>query len=310
MSKPVILDLDTGIDDSMALALSVLDPGINLLGTICSYGNVTVENSVFNTRYMLDLFCAYHIPVFRGEGHSLTSNYFIRHTVSARIHGQDGLGDIGLPVDRSYTPDPEWEAFLLEQIEACGADLSLVTTGPLTNLATFLAHYPRQAGKIGRVISMGGALIFPGNTSECSEANISQDPEAAKIVMESGIPFVLVPLDVTEKSRITLAMTAGWKASGLPGRGELARMVEYYISQHEEKTECYVHDPSAVTFVTHPDCFSTIARYLTVETEGPYRGRVVGDKNRIRAREVNTRICLDVDDAAVGAYINKLFLRA
>jgi purine nucleosidase len=307
MRRPVILDLDTGIDDSVALALAVHDLQIQLLGVVASYGNVTVENSVYNTRHMLDLFGATEIPVYCGLSHSLSSERFDRSVVSARIHGQDGLGDIGMSVDRSYPVNRQWEPFLWEAIHTYAQDLVIVTTGPLTNLAWFLQQHPEVGVHLGLVVCMGGAALFPGNVTPWAEANISQDPLAAKIVMESGAPVVLVPLDVTEKSRITRAMTDRWAACGRPGRKELARMVSYYIDQHPGKTECYVHDPSAVTYVTHPEFFAALSRPLTVLTDGPERGRVVGDLSRIRTQG-STRVCLDVHDMELVSTLNAVLV--
>lgn len=307
--RPVILDLDTGIDDSMALALSVIDEHIELLGVTTTYGNVSTEVSCANSRFMLDLFGAPHIPVIKGYEHAMTTTAFQRDVVSARIHGEDGLGDIGLEVPPYEDNGIGYDQFMLEMIETYGKELTIITTGPMTNIAMLLQQHPEVKEHIGSIVSMGGAVMFPGNITPYAEANIHKDPEATRLVAQSGVPFTLVGLDVTTKSFMTREHTSQWIATGKDSAVILARMVEYYMSQHMKPEECFLHDPSAVMYVIDPGLFTTVKRNITVVTEGESRGRTIGDMERRREKSPLNRLCLDVDHLRLSEYIHDQYMR-
>ena len=315
----MILDLDTGIDDSIALFLAATSSEVNLLGVVGTYGNVTTDVGARNSLSILALAGREDVPVFEGQYHSLTSNYFYPNPISQRIHGKNGTGNIGLPEARRGVEKGDGVDWLVGMMRQYDGELVYVATGPLTNLATALKREPALKDFKGRVVSMGGALTVRGNVSHYAEANIAQDPEAAKLCYESGLDITLVGLDVTMRSRLTANDALAWakastqsahKASTQVG-ALLSQMLLYYIENMRALPDSvYVHDPSAVICALHPDFFTILSLPLTVETEGEDRGRTVVSTARITQKNCPTKACLDVNSTKVEDYLRLNIFRA
>jgi purine nucleosidase len=300
----IILDLDTGIDDAMALAIAIIDPEINILGISTTYGNVVTTKSCVNTKYLLDLFHRDDIPVVKGLDHALDAKDFFPDEISREIHGEDGLANLNLNVKEYKEEDYEYFVpFYLRMIDKYHDDITIVTTGPLTNTAYLLETHPEEMRHVSKIVSMGGAIIFPGNINNGVEANINQDPRSAKIVMECGIHNTIVPLDVTEKSRTLRSDLKKWREHNTEISSLYADLVDYYIDQHPMKDECYNHDPLAVIYCSHSDCFTTIDLNCTVLLD-ECPGRIVGNLDKIRDHRKDTTLCLDVDADKIDQFIN------
>jgi purine nucleosidase len=302
--KNIILDLDTGVDDSLALALAIADKNINLLGVTTTYGNVQTKRSCINSSFILNLLKQNNIPVLKGLDHALLKDTFKRNAISSKIHGKNGLGNIEEEFD-SFDKNKyqDFISFVLNMIKKYDGDLSFVTTGPLTNVAYLLENYKNEITKINEVVSMGGAIIYPGNVSNNSEANIHQDPHAAKIVLESELKSVIVPLDVTQKARINHEDILIWNDKINKTSRIFYKMLTHYMRQHPNPDQCYIHDPSAVMYCINPSLFTTLDKDLTVlENKNDY-GRIVGDLNKIRSTTPSSTICLDVKADELSSYI-------
>lgn len=297
--KKVILDLDTGIDDSIALAFAARHPRIELLGVTGTYGNVETAVGVRNTLDVLALTGCSDVPVFAGESHALANTVFHRHAASVRIHGENGTGQVVLPRSSRAVETESAIDFLIRSMREHQSDLTIITTGPLTNLATVLLREPELRNWRGQIVSMGGAVTVRGNVSRFAEANISQDPEAAQLVLESGLMVTLVPLDVTMRSRLTAADAARWRTEGSLAGRLLGDMLDYYLANTLGTDETYIHDPSAVVCALHPEFFTMFPCFMTVETDGADRGRTIVDHRRLRDKSPQTRFCLDVDTSKV-----------
>lgn len=299
--KKLILDLDTGIDDSMALAYAVGSPDFELIGVTGTYGNVYTEVGAQNALNILQVLGRQDIPVFCGAKHSLTEDAFHRHEVSARIHGENGVGDIDLPVAVRPIEKKNAVDFLIGAITKYRQELVIVATGPLTNLALALQQAPLLKEIIGPVVIMGGALTVPGNVSPYAEANISKDPYAAKFLFESGLDITMVGLDVTQRSQLTKQDTQTWREVKTMSGRVFADMVDYYIAQHPHSggTASYLHDPSAVVCAAHPEWFTMLPMHMTVVTEGEGAGRTIGDPNQLRTPGPNVKVCVQVDSEKV-----------
>ncbi len=297
----MILDLDTGIDDALAIAYAVGSPEVDLIGITGTYGNVLVEQGVRNSLAILDLLGRPDVPVFRGIEHSSTTESFEVLPISAFIHGVNGIGEVEIP-DSDRTPDPRSAVdFIIEATEKYGKDLVYVPTGPLTNLAAAIKKEPSIVEKIGRVVLMGGALTACGNVNAWSEANISQDPDAADFVFRSGIPATMVGLDVTLQTLLTYKETATWRDLGTPAGAFLADMTDYYIKAYETTAPhlggCGLHDPLAVGVAIDPSLVTTLAINMQVDTEGATRGRTIGDNTRLNDPNKTMEACVGVDVA-------------
>lgn len=300
----VILDLDTGIDDAMALAIAIIEPEINILGISTTYGNVVTTKSCVNTQYLLDLFNIKDIPIVKGLDHSLDDKTFFPDKISRKIHGEDGLGNLN-PITKEYCKEDyeDFIPFYLRMINLHKNDITIITTGPLTNTAYLIENHPNEMNNVSEIISMGGAIIFPGNINSNVEANINQDPRAAKIVMESKVHNTIVPLDVTEKARTLRKDSNKWRLYNTKLSIFFSNIVDYYIDQHPMKDECYIHDPSAVIYCVHRDFFKTIDLNCTVLLDESV-GRIVGNLEKIRDSRKDTTLCIDVDADKLSNFIN------
>ncbi|MEK5400150.1 nucleoside hydrolase [Paenibacillus sp. FSL K6-2859] len=304
----MILDLDTGIDDGMALAYAIGNPEIELIGVTGIYGNVYTEVGVQNVLNILNMCNAQEIPVFAGENHAMCKDVFNRLEVSARIHGANGVGQIHMEQSPQQKEKKNAVDFLVESATKYGDELVIVATGPLTNLAMALKRAPEMKDKMGRVVIMGGALTIPGNVSPYTEANISQDPEAAKYLFESGVDVTMVGLDVTQRSILTNENTRNWRNTGTLAGKTYADMIDYYISQHDEIQGCYLHDPSAVINALHPEFFTMVSMHMTVITQGEAVGRTIGNPQKLREANPNVKVCIQVDSQALVQHLNETLM--
>ena len=304
----MILDLDTGIDDAMALAYAIGSKEIELIGVTGTFGNVYTEVGVQNVMNILNMCNVNEIPVFAGASHAMNQDHFNRLEVSARIHGENGVGQVEIETSPKEIETKSAVDFLIESVKKYGKELVIVPTGPLTNLAMVLKKAPEIKDMMGRVVLMGGALTVPGNVNQYTEANISQDPEAAKYVFESGVDVTMVGLDVTTRSILTKADTQSWRETGSVAGKTYADMVDYYISQHFEVEGCYLHDPSAAINAVHPEYFTMLPMHMTVITEGEAEGRTIGNPKKLRDPNPNVKVCIGVDSQALVKDLNETLL--
>lgn len=193
----VILDVDTGIDDALALMQAVLWERTELKAVMCVAGNVGVDQVYANTKYILEAINAPSIPVGKGAVRPLIE----AHKEASHIHGVSGLGARQIPVD-SLELNINAIEILKKTILEHPNEIVLVALGPLTNIALFVRTYPEVASKVQQIVVMGGA-IESGNATAVAEFNFWHDPEAAEIVLTSGLNIRLFPLDVFNQSRVS-----------------------------------------------------------------------------------------------------------
>ncbi|MFC6165662.1 nucleoside hydrolase [Lactiplantibacillus dongliensis] len=297
--RKMILDLDTGIDDAMAIAYAVGAPDVDLIGIISSYGNVVVEQAAHNSLQILELLGATDVPVFVGEPHSSTTEHFDVMAISAQIHGVNGIGEVQLPEPKRQPEQQSGVDFLIDAVHQYGADLTLVPTGPLTNLAAAIKKAPDIASTIGNVTIMGGALTVPGNVSHFAEANINQDAEAANAVFTSKINLTMVGLDVTLRTLLTTKETGQWRDLKTTAGEKFADIVDYYIDAYKVTSPhlqgCALHDPLAVGVALDPSFVSTLKLNMFVQASGEDYGRTIGDPARLTDAHPNVTVALTVD---------------
>ena len=294
----LVLDLDTGIDDAMALAYALGSPEVELVGVVTSYGNVTVDEAVRNTAALLDLLGHPEVPVYRGLERPIAAGVpFEPPTGVRRIHGENGLGG-RWPGGWCHAAPRDGLAFL-EKVAEGEDDVVYVPTGPLTNLAALLGRAPALAGALSRVTFMGGALAVPGNVTPCAEANVHNDPEAADAVLRSGLPTRMIGLDVTHQAILTREDTSRWRALGSAAGRFLADVVDHYIGVYERNNPgmggCALHDPLAVAAAIDPTLVGCLPANLRVDLDGATRGRTVCDPERLRDAEKDCEVALTVD---------------
>lgn len=269
-SRPIILDVDTGIDDAWAIAYALNSPTLDVLGITTGYGNADVETTTHNTLLMVQLL-GRDTPVYRGAERPLVRPW---DGPVPSIHGQNGMGDVILPALTRHAERLEAAQFILDAVQTSTKKVTLVAVARLTNVARVLLYDPTIKTRIDRIILMGGAAFCPGNVSAVAEANIWGDPEAADLVFQSGIPITMVGLDVTMKTRLTRRDLEHLDPS-LPVSSILKEATNFYINayQHGDASIdewCPLHDPLAVAVAEEPSLIHTHPYSVRVETKGEW----------------------------------------
>jgi purine nucleosidase len=272
--------MDPGVDDALAIMLALRSPELKVLGISTVSGNVPVEKGTRNTLRILSFLGRHDIPVYGGAGRPL-----VREAIYATdVHGPEGMGEALLP-DPGTLPAGDGIEFLVEAISAHPDEITLIATGPLTNLALAEERSPGILGRLNRLIVMGGAIEEPGNITPVAEFNFYVDPHAARRVVQSGAPLTLVTLDATH--RVELGMeTIRQRIIPLktPTSQFIAAALRTWISFGERlygRAVVHLHDPLAVGVAIDPSLFNFAPVFLDVETEGLLTvGQVVSDRRQ------------------------------
>jgi inosine-uridine nucleoside N-ribohydrolase len=293
---PVLVDCDPGLDDALALLLVLASPELELLGVTTVAGNQTVDRTTANALRVLELAGRQDVPVAAGAAAPIAGEL----VVAADAHGDSGLGEFDLPPPRSRPVAASAVDLLAEQLHVAEKAPTVLALGPLTNLALLLALRPDAAGRIDRLVLMGGA-IAEGNMTASAEFNIWTDPEAAARVFESGLDVTMVGLDVTNRAVLTSADADSLRSTG-PVGSAAAAMLHFYLGFYEEAYEhggAPIHDALAVAHVVQPGMLTVLERHVDVELEGICRGRTVVDmRRRTTLPTPNAKVAVDVDAQA------------
>jgi inosine-uridine nucleoside N-ribohydrolase len=269
MTTPILLDCDPGHDDAIALLLALASPEVKLLGVTTVSGNQTLAKTTANAIRVLDHVGRHDIPVAAGAPRPWLRE---RH-VAAEVHGETGLDGPELPPPSRQPESAHAIDWIANALTASTRPVTLVPTGPLTNVALFLARYPELATKIERVVLMGGAF-GEGNVTPAAEFNIWADPEAAQRVFASGLDLTMVGLDVTHKALMTPAHAERLGASGRAG-GLVADLYAFYSRFHASSygwDAAPVHDAVALAHVIDGSLLTTRHCGAVVDT-GPELAR-------------------------------------
>jgi inosine-uridine nucleoside N-ribohydrolase len=288
-----ILDCDPGHDDAIALLLALASPEINVLGVTTVSGNQTLEKTTANAIRVLDHIGRRDVPVAAGANRPLVRE---RQT-AAEVHGESGLDGPRLPPP-SRTPEQahaiDWIAStVMESPEP----ITLIATGPLTNIALLVARYPELEARLSRIVLMGGA-IGEGNTTPAAEFNIWADPEAASRVFQSGAEVTMVGLDVTHRALMTPAHTQRLAAAGRAGK-LVADLYDFYARFHESRygwDGAPVHDAVAVAHVIDPTLLTTTHCGVVIDTAPePSRGRTHVDTRHAMGWAPNCHAAVEIE---------------
>lgn len=294
--EKVIIDVDTGIDDALAIAYAIHSPVLDVCGITTTFGNITVEEATRNTLQVLELLDAASIPVYQGASKPIARNL----TGKARLfHGENGLGNVVLPEPSTAAQAQCATQYLISKIKENPHEITLVTVGSMTNLALAIMAAPEIVTQIKRVVVMGGAVTVPGNRTPVAEANICADPEAAAYVFQSGIPLTLVGLDVTMQTLLTREHLKEWRARDTKVSHAFADMCEVYMDAYASVGNmrgCGLHDPLAVGVVIDPSFVGAVPMHVVVDTSGGASdARTIGDRRDKPAHAPNVDVCLEVD---------------
>lgn len=265
---PLMLDVDTGIDDALALALAVRSADAALVGVTTLAGNVDVAQTTANTLTVLDWLGASGVPVYRGASRPL----LLPHQNAAVVHGTNGLGNAELPASHRAPEPIKGPAALIRLAAARPEELTLVCTGPLTNLAIALNVEPALPELLRGLVIMGGAFDVPGNVTPYAEFNIHADPDAAAQVFAAPwLAATVVGLDVTHQVALPKAV---WDAAKRVESRSAELVVKILRRSFEERgvTGFYLHDPLALAVALDPSLVHGDLAAISVTTEGARRG--------------------------------------
>lgn len=292
---PVILDGDPGHDDAIAWVLAKGSQKLNILGVTSVCGNQTIEKTTYNARRICTLI-GLDAPMAMGRLRPLISAPIIAPTV----HGESGLDGPVLPEPAYPLLEMDAVSLMAKLLEESEEPVTLIPTGPLTNVAALLLAHPELKEKIARISLMGGGVQF-GNWTPAAEFNILVDPEAAEIVFSSGIPIIMAGLDVTEKAMIFPEDFERIRALGNPVAVIVAEWLEFFYQFHRGLgyEGAPVHDAVAVAALLKPEIMESRELYVQVETAGEFcKGATVADFNGVLGKEPNAKVLMGIDRQA------------
>ncbi|TDF37521.1 nucleoside hydrolase [Alteromonadaceae bacterium M269] len=267
MTQKIIIDTDPGVDDAFAILLAFKSPEVNVLGLTTVFGNVALDTTSLNGLILADM-APYKVPVFKGESQPME---FSTDSYAEFVHGDDGFGNINWPASNSKLEDQHAVDWMIETIKANPNEVTLVALGPLTNLGRLVERAPEVIPLVKEVVIMGGTVHCTGNVSPVAEANIHNDPHAAELVFAASWNVVMLGLDVTSQMILTPEMTARIGANGSKQGELLAKASKFYIDFYYDSIGirgCYLHDPSTIVYLTHPELFKTETGSIISITEG------------------------------------------
>jgi inosine-uridine nucleoside N-ribohydrolase len=292
---PIVIDCDPGHDDAIALLLALASPEVELLGVTTTYGNQTLEKTTANALRVLELVGRMDIPVAAGADRPLVREL----AVAAHVHGESGLDGPVLPPPETAPIAEDGLAFTSRTLSAAARPVTLIPTGPLTNLARTLQA--RGAEGLERIVLMGGS-IAEGNITPAAEFNVWADPEAAQRVFSSRLDVTMVGLDVTHKAVLGPVEESRLRAAGRVGT--FVAELNVFFTEYHRRTYGWdgapIHDAVAVAHVIRPGLVETRHRNVEVELESELnRGRTVVDLWNRTDRLPNAHVAVDLDAAGL-----------
>ncbi|MFM5112956.1 pyrimidine-specific ribonucleoside hydrolase RihA [Aeromonas hydrophila] len=297
MALPVILDCDPGHDDAIALILALASPELKVLAVTTSAGNQTPDKTLNNALRILTLLGRDDIPVAAGAPKPLARELII----ADNVHGESGL-------DGPKLPDPAFAPVAMTALELMAKCLrespepvTLVPTGPLTNIALLLAAHPELKSKIARIVLMGGAA-GPGNWTPAAEFNIYVDPQAADMVFKSGLPITMCGLDVTHEAQVMDEDIERVRAITNPVAQCVAGLLDFFMIYHRDPKWGFagapLHDPCTIAWLLAPALFHGVECRVDIETGGTHTsGMTVVDRYGLTGKAANALVLLGLERA-------------
>ncbi len=295
--RKIIMDCDPGHDDAIALLLASRSDDLKILGVTTVAGNSELENTTRNARKILDYADVTDVDVYPGcEKPMMRSLYRL---TGAIIHGEDGLGGPKIPEPITPVKEEHGVDFMIRTLRESDEKITLIPTGPLTNIAMALIKAPDIKEKIDRIIIMGGAVMDPGNITSAAEFNIYVDPEAAKIVFASGCNIYLNTLDVSMKAVFYEEDIEALRAQGDKVSDIVAQLLDFFASTHVKHfgfKACPIHDALCVGVLIDENLIEYQKTFLDISVQDPLTlGETVADLWGITGNEPNCYISTKVD---------------
>ena len=312
--RRVILDTDLGVDDALAVVLALRSPELDVAAITTVCGNVPVAQATSNLFRVLDLL---HVPSQPAVGQGAATPLVRSLETATYYHGADGLGELNRFLHEDGRPRypaatlpssvPAADEIWMDCLHRFPCEVTLITLGPLTNLAAALESHPEAIRELREVICMGGAIGVPGNVTPAAEFNIFADPDAAARVLNAGLPVTLVPLDITTQvavSRDNISALTKDACGAIPRFvcDATANALDY-MQRTEGQAAFHLHDPLAVAVAIDPTLVQTVPLHVEVETDGRFtRGMTLADQRPIGSSykaAPNVQVAMKVDGTRV-----------
>ena len=289
---PVIIDCDPGHDDAIALLLAFSAKELEILGVTVTGGNQSLDKTLQNTKNILEV-----ANVNADISAGLVKPLLRELEIAPEVHGETGLDGPVMPKSKQENHELGAVEFMYKQLSEAKEPLTIIATGPLTNVGALLIVYPEVKHKIKQISIMGGAMIG-GNWTASAEFNILVDPDAAKVVFNSGIPIIMSGLDVTHKALIFEEEIESFRNIDSKVSVMVAELLDFFHLFHKEQgyAGMPLHDPCAVAYLMRPEIFTTEEYYVDIETKSETTlGATVVDQFGVTGNAKNTTVLLDVD---------------
>jgi|YelNatPaOPRAMG01_1025707.scaffolds.fasta_scaffold10988_6 ribosylpyrimidine nucleosidase len=292
--QKIILDVDPGHDDAAAIMLAAVAPNIDLLAITVVAGNQTLEKTSINALNVCSVAGISNIPVAAGMSRPLVRE----QVIAANIHGETGLdgphfGEPTVKLDKRHAVD-----LIIELLMRSEGDITLVPTGPLTNIAMAIRKEPRIVPKIKQIVLMGGAYQL-GNYTPAAEFNIYADPEAAHIVFTCGRPITMMGLDLTRQALARQEEVARIRSIGNKASILFAELMEFFSKTQKEVfgwDAPPLHDPTTIAWLIDPTCIETKPMYVAIELRGEHTyGRTVCDYYGVTGKQPNAQVAIKLN---------------
>ena len=293
MPTPIILDCDPGHDDALAMILASCNPAIDLRGITTVSGNGAIDKVTLNARRVATL-AKINVPIAEGAGKSILGAF----ESATDIHGESALDGANLPEPKVSLEAMHAVDLMAKLIKGSEEEMTIVATGPLTNVALFLKMYPELRNRIKEIVFMGGSASR-GNRTPYAEFNIWMDPEAADFVLRSGIPTTMCGLDVTHQALVTKEVFARIEALDTPLATTVIGLLKFFAKTYDEVFEMPdppLHDPVAVALLIDRNVVRSKFTNVQVELNGVLtRGATVVDIYNREGFAPNCTVALDLD---------------
>lgn len=307
MAEKIIYDTDPGIDDALGLLLLAASPEIDLLAITVTHGNTSQEKCLNNALKLVELTGITKVPVARGAEEPLVKEL----SVAEETHGEGGLGYAILPKSAISPCSELAHDLIIRVVRENPGEVTLLCVGPMTNIALAFLKAPEIVSKVRRIVSMGGAIHYPGNVTPQAEYNVFCDPEAFEIVLKSGIDFTLVPLDVTYQCILTTDHLEKITEARSEIRSFIFDSTRFYMEFHEDYQGikgCAINDPLAVAILLDPTLVKNRDYYLTIELTSPTsKAKTIADHYGLLKSAPNAKVSMEVDvERFMELFINRM----
>jgi inosine-uridine nucleoside N-ribohydrolase len=298
-SNRVIIDTDPGIDDAAAILMALASPELEVEALTTVFGNTHVEKCTLNAMHILEAANRPAIPVYQGSNKPFD---FSEPTFFPDVHGEDGLGDVGIPLPKIRVQSENAVLEIIRRVLAAPGEITIIGLGRLTNIALAISVEPSVATAAKQIVVMGGAVNVPGNVSPVASANIWGDSQAADIVYRSGAKVVQVGLDVCDQVEITASqLQKAWEADTAASR--LMKSITPFIQQTYERLgrmhtpgSVRYNDVPAMAYAIEPSIFEFKEAYVQIETQSLLsRGQTIAEFYGRYGENPNAKIAVGVD---------------